>query len=215
VVGSSTRVADVAYQKRVLALAGILQAVHLVISIARTGLVSQDSMEGSLRSVFVVNPDSISSVYGGTSAVRVGLRLAAAVVDRIDLTEHGELIRYCLAVMALERSLAKRPAMLRELGAGIARVDEQRHLDAAGTDLTDDTIAALAGVYEATLSTIEPRIKILGRPDYLQNQINKRRIRSLLLAAMRSAVLWHQVGGRRWQLLLARRQMAEALKNLK
>ena len=65
---------QVDYQKRVLALAGMVQAVHLIGSIANTGMASQDSVDNSLRSIFVTNPDSISEVYSGTKGVRLGLR---------------------------------------------------------------------------------------------------------------------------------------------
>jgi high frequency lysogenization protein len=36
-------------------------------------------------------------------------------------------------------------------------------------------------------------------------------IRALLLAAVRSALLWRQLGGSQWQFLLARRAMVEAI----
>ncbi|MFB0933325.1 MAG: DUF489 family protein, partial [Pseudomonadales bacterium] len=39
-------------------------------------------------------------------------------------------------------------------------------------------------------------------------------IRALLLSGVRSAVLWHQLGGRRWQLLLQREGLKKSIKNL-
>jgi len=56
---------------------------------------------------------------------------------------------------------------------------------------------------------IEPRIVVNGRPLYLQNSSIVHQIRALLLAALRSAWLWRQVGGKRWALLLRRRAIAE------
>ncbi|MEX0941635.1 MAG: high frequency lysogenization protein HflD [Pseudomonadales bacterium] len=203
---------SIVYQRRVLALAGMLQASHLVSSIARTGMASQDAMDSSLRSVFVLNPASISDVYAGTDGVRVGLKLAAEMLTGFDFREHADLLRYTFAVIALERKLATEPRLLRELGARIASVDERRHLNENGNKLLDeDTVAALAEVYESTLSQIEPRIRVSGRQNLLKHAINVNRIRALLLSAVRSAVLWHQVGGRRWQLALARGQMKQAL----
>jgi len=205
----------VAYQKRVIALAGLLQSVHLVSSIARTGLVSQDPMEHSLRSIFVLNPDSISEVFSGTEGVRTGLKLLAEVLGRFDFGAHGDLLRYSLAVIKLERTLATMPGLSREIGARIASIDERRMLRQDGSrGLDEATISALAELYEQTLSRIEPRIRVSGKPNYLQNAHNVDRIRALLLSAVRSAVLWHQVGGRRWQLLLARGQLRHALQYL-
>jgi len=45
--------------------------------------------------------------------------------------------------------------------------------------------------------------------DYLQNEYVSNRIRSLLLAGIRSAVLWHQLGGRRWRLIVYRKRVQE------
>ncbi|XOV88585.1 MAG: high frequency lysogenization protein HflD [Pseudomonadota bacterium] len=197
------------YQKRALALAGIVQAVHLVSSIARTGMVSQDSLEASLRSIFVTNPGSISEVYKGTEGVRLGIKLLGELLGQFDLEQHRDLVRYSLAVMKLERTLSARPALARDLGARIARVDDKGLMEVSA-----DTVSALALVYEDTLSLVEPRIIISGQQRYLQGGQNIERIRALLLAAVRSAVLWHQVGGRRWQLLLARKKLLESLKYL-
>lgn len=197
------------YQKRALALAGIVQAVHLVSSIARTGMVSQDSLEASLRSIFVTNPGSISEVYKGTEGVRLGIKLLGELLSQFDLEQHRDLVRYSLAVMKLERTLSARPALARDLGARIARVDDKGLMEVSA-----DTVSALALVYEDTLSLVEPRIIISGQQRYLQGGQNIERIRALLLAAVRSAVLWHQVGGRRWQLLLARKKLLESLKYL-
>jgi high frequency lysogenization protein len=39
-------------------------------------------------------------------------------------------------------------------------------------------------------------------------------VRSALLASARSAVLWHQLGGRQWQLLIYRKQCAMLARGL-
>ena len=55
---------------------------------------------------------------------------------------------------------------------------------------------------------------VRGEPLHLQNPENVNRIRALLLAAIRSAMLWRQCGGRRLHILLGRKKlwrMADAL----
>ena len=42
---------------------------------------------------------------------------------------------------------------------------------------------------------------------FLQNPRNAERIRALLLAGIRSATLWRQLGGNRWQLFFSRRKI--------
>lgn len=194
------------YEKRVLALAGLVQAVHLVISAAKHGMVAQDSMEKTLAPIFVQNPGSIAEVYAGTRHISVGLNLTQEMLTDFRTEDHGDLIRYCLAVMALERSLSSDPEKLNALGDAIQQVSENRDPEAL-------PVPELAEVYERIISSIEPRIKISGHRGHLQNIANVQRIRALLLSALRSAVLWHQMGGRRWQLLLQRGRYKEAIKN--
>jgi len=206
---------SIAWEKRTLALAGLIQTVHQISNIARSGLLARDSMEASLASVFVQNPASVADVYQGTRSIRTGLGLLGDMLSGFNLAAHGDLLRYMFAVINLERSLVADPAMLRTLGARLANIDEQRMLrqrDQPGID--DITIEQLAELYQETLSGIEPRIKISGSRQQLEIRANINRVRALLLAAVRSAVLWRQVGGRKWHFLISRGNMKEALDHL-
>lgn len=205
----------IVWQRRVIALAGLLQALDQVIAIARNGTPDETVMNQCIDSIFVQDPGSITEVYDGTRGIRQGLMLVDRVLSKMDLDDQGELLRYALAVLKLERSLAGQSAVLNTLGAGISRIARQRQLrDAADQTADSATIEALAELYQETLSRTAPRIKVSGKRDYLQNSTNTMRIRALLLAAVRAAVLWHQVGGRRWHLLLSRRKLVAGLQDL-
>jgi high frequency lysogenization protein len=54
----------------------------------------------------------------------------------------------------------------------------------------------------------------MGDHNYLQQTRIASQIRALLLSAIRSAMLWRQVGGNRWQLLLQRKALAAQVDNL-
>jgi len=75
-------------------------------------------------------------------------------------------------------------------------------------------VANLAGLYQETLSTFKFRIQVGGDPRLLQNTENAAKIRALLLAGIRAAMLWRQVGGRRWHLLFFRSRLRPSLKKL-
>ena len=70
---------------------------------------------------------------------------------------------------------------------------------------------ALGTLYADTISQLRPRIMVQGNPHYLGQAGVVSEIRALLLAAVRSALLWRQVGGSQWQFLLGRRAMLEAV----
>lgn len=193
------------FEKRVLPLAGLIQAIHLVVGAAKHGMVSQDSLDKTLAPIFVQNPNSISEVYAGTRHITLGLNILKELLTDFRAEDHGDLVRYSLAVIGLERSLAAAPEKLAALGSEIERLGTLH--ESSG----EMPVKELAEVYEQIIGTIEPRIRISGNRGHLQNVANIERIRALLMAALRSAVLWHQVGGRRWQLLLQRGRYKAAL----
>jgi high frequency lysogenization protein len=57
-------------------------------------------------------------------------------------------------------------------------------------------------------------VMVSGNPQQLQQSNVVEKVRTNLLAAVRSAVLWRQVGGRQWQLLLYRRQCSMLARGL-
>ncbi|MFZ1391065.1 MAG: DUF489 family protein, partial [Dokdonella sp.] len=65
-----------------------------------------------------------------------------------------------------------------------------------------------------TLSTLRPRIVVHGHPAPLSDPRRVEQIRSLLFAGVRAAVLWRQVGGSQWRLLLRRSEYAMLARGL-
>ena len=192
--------------ERALALAGLIQSCYLVSGIARSGLVGEDSMSGSLDSIFVTNPDETLDVYRNGNGVRTGLRLIYEIIGDLQFSEYRETIRYIGAVLGLEQKLRQKPELMRALGAGISSIQEHRSLQELNVT-NEEVIDRLSALYEQTAGTIEPRIRVLGQQKHLQNRSNTGRIRALLLAGLRSAVLWRQLGGGMMQILFGRRRL--------
>jgi high frequency lysogenization protein len=184
-------------ESRVLALAGVFQALSLVRDLAREGDCDSEALEASLASVFKLESDSASDVFGGNQGVRRGLRVLVEQVEGND--RDLPLFHMLINVMKLERSLARHPMLNQRLGEGLAGMQRQlQHFP-----VTHPTILArLADLYCANLSGLKPRITVVGNPLYLQQPAKAQRVRALLLAAIRAAVLWRQLGGRRRHLLL-------------
>ena len=179
-----------------LALAGVFQAVSLVRDLARTGECDGEAMEASLASVFKLESDSAADVFGGNAGVRRGLRVLIEQVEGGD--RDLPLFHMLVNVLKLERSLSRNAEINRRLGEALEGMQRQlQHFP-----VTHPTIVArLADIYSAPLSSLKPRITVVGNPLYLQQPAQAQRVRALLLAATRAAVLWHQLGGRRRHLL--------------
>ena len=74
-----------------------------------------------------------------------------------------------------------------------------------------DVLSALGGLYADTISHLRPRVMVQGNPHYLGQPGVVAEIRAILLAAVRSAVLWRQLGGSMWDFVFSRRQMLDAV----
>jgi high frequency lysogenization protein len=192
-------------QDRVTALAGIYQAVACVMRIARTGSADAAAMEPCIHSLFQVDAPTVSAVYGPPGAVANGARqIIAQLTGKPE--RNLELTRYVVNLLKLERSLSRRPDLLDRIGQGIEAAAQKREHFAL---LHPNLLAHFAELYSDTLSQLQPRILVRGEPLHLQNPDNQNRIRALLLAAVRSAMLWRQVGGTRLQLLLGHKRLLQ------
>ena len=196
-------------EERVLALAGLFQACVLAQELANEGRCDETAMEAGVASVFRIDAPSVVGVFGNISNLRLGLR---HLIAQLDGNERDMAItRMAVTVMRLERSLAARPELLTTLQQGI--VAAQRQVEHFGQDSAQVT-GRLAELYSSTLSTLKPRVMVSGNPLQLQQPAVVEKVRANLLAAVRSAVLWRQVGGRQWQLLLYRRRCSMLARGL-
>lgn len=196
-------------EERVLALAGLFQATSLAQQLANEGRCDESAMEASVVSVFRIDAPSVVGVYGSVSAVRLGLR---TLITQLDEGERDmSVTRMAVTVMRLERSLARHRDVLEQLQQGILAT--KRQVDHFGQD-SQQVASRLAGIYASTLSNLKPRVLVSGNPQLLQQPALVSRVRTSLLAAVRSAVLWRQVGGRQWQLILNRRQCSMLARGL-
>lgn len=198
-------------QNRALALAGVLQATWLVDRIARTGAVDSASFNATIHSLFEFDPESPEAVYGGAQNLQLGLRLLRETLSGSPPAEQHPAIRYALGALHLQKQLAKRPDMQATIRSRLQHTAKK--LDHFSQDINDIS-SSIAAVYQDTISHFRYRVQVNGSLQQLQNNNNADRIRALLLAAIRSAMLWRQLGGRRWQLLLHRKALAQAAQQL-
>ena len=199
-----SRTASNPFPDRVLALAGLVQALAQVRRIAEHGHSDHAATRTVLDSVFRLDAPSAEAVYGRTGELAPGLRLLRDYFDKQQRDE--ALLRLALSVMQLERRFAAEHGMARAVGAGIAGIAPR----AAADSTHPDVLNALGGLYAETLSQLRPKVMVQGNPHYLAQPAVVAEIRALLLSAVRSAVLWRQMGGSNWDLLFSRKAMREA-----
>lgn len=201
------------YYDITLAMAGVCQAAQLVQQLAHQGHCDSQALKISLSSLLDLNPPSTLAVYGNDEAnLRLGLETLMSVLHSGSRQGMGaELTRYTLSLMMLERKLSNSKTALNELGQRIGQLDRQlAHYELESPTL----IGAMASIYVDIISALGPRIQVTGSPAVLQNPQIQSKVRAALLAGMRSAVLWHQVGGGRLQLMFSRARLIGEAKTM-
>ncbi|MBK8972990.1 MAG: high frequency lysogenization protein HflD [Hahellaceae bacterium] len=199
------------FEDQVMALAGVFQSVLIVDQIAKQGTVPETAYECSLQSLLRNDVQNVAEVYGGRHGLQLGLKLVCSILDKKQDRRQMDPVRYALTLLYLEGKLRRRHDLNEVIRQRLGQIEKQ----AAHFDLLHPTvIKAFAGLYTDTLSTLPQRIQVTGEPRHLQVQENADRIRAVLLAGIRSAVLWHQTGGRRWKLIFYRKQTLEAARHL-
>lgn len=196
-------------KEQLVALGAVFEAATLVDRIARTGQVSNVALGCMLGSLLVREEKPALEIYGGDDLnLRDGYRALVGALERDTSSLQREPLRYALAMIGLERQLDKRSDLLQVIGSRLNQIQQQ--VDHFG--LThENVIASFGGLYQDTLSTFRQRIQVQGDMRHLQQSDNAAKIRALLLAGIRSARLWRQLGGHRWQMVFSRRKLLDAL----
>lgn len=209
-------------QDKVMAFAAITQAGKLVTQLAAEPEHSEVALRASARSLLDIDPKNMDQIFDGTHGVALGLKTTNSIFQGrgAPLLNAKELIRYMMSMDQLaDRLDHSRPTQaviergLSEIGVSFISLLE-KDADQADQSEYDDFYAHLGTLYQKTLSQLSPQIIVRGAQGHLQNEKSIANVRTALFAGVRAAYLWHQQGGRRWQLLFARKGYANIARQL-
>ncbi|MDP4537805.1 high frequency lysogenization protein HflD [Alkalimonas collagenimarina] len=192
-----------------MALAAICQALTLVKAVAKTTDVDQHELDTILSSVAILEAETPEDIYGGSlTTLQTGYKVLLQQLGD-NPNKDVEVTRYAVAVLALEKRLSKSGSNMAALGKRLQQLARQlEHFS-----ISDDTmLASLADIYIECISTLGTRIQVAGQPELLKQTHVQHKVRALLLAAVRAAVLWRQAGGSRLHLLFKRKQLVHEAK---
>lgn len=213
--------------EQAIAIAAMFQAASLVDQIATKGMISQSSFEVSINSLFALNPENTEQIFGGqrflTSNLGLGFNAVIDTLEKNRKNNSANITNYVLSMIMLQQKLAKNDQMLSLMAKRLQEISDKndRFYSFDKTDDTEETnythpniVAGLDGLYQDTISTFSFRIKVQGDPRHLQNKENAAKVRALLLAGIRAAILWRQVGGKRWQLLFFKSRIKHSVEKI-
>jgi high frequency lysogenization protein len=196
-------------RNRTLALSALFLCIDGVIQLAHKGQCPSEQLSTCIGSLVHSEADSIEEIYGGLENLKKGLgslmyNLGGKQAEAANRPKDMESTRYSINVLHLQRKLMQNKDIYDELMQGIVSAQEKQGF----FELTHpNIIASLAKTYSDTIGKLGPRIMVKGNQTHLGNPDTASKIRALLLAAIRAALLWEQAEGGRWKLLFERSKM--------
>jgi len=196
---------------RTLALAGLFQAARLVQQLAREGRSDTSAFVASIQALTMIDAPTTEAVYGGVRGVTLGLDLLRDKLGGVTDAGDVEIAKYVISMIHLESQLRRHLEMQDAIRRGVEAIQSQMKFFEAGMNgeaVHPRLVEKLAELYTQTISTLTPRIMVNGEHGHLSNPQIAAKVRATLFAGIRSAFLWRQLGGRRWQLLFSRKKIA-------
>lgn len=187
-----------------LALAGVFQASELVRQAACHGTWSGYAATSSLNSLFKLEAGSIEEIFGSKQRMRLGAETLMAVLQGDN--HYADTLRYSVGLLQLQRKFSRSGKLQDEVGDNLAKISDGGQ-DLEQHEREDGQAHEIAQLYARTISQMSPRIVVSGKPQYLQNERTTDWIRTLLMAGIRSATLWQQMGGGRFELMFGRKNI--------
>ncbi len=194
-----------------LALAGIFQSAILVEQLAYRGEINQAAFDCCIDSLFTFEADSTLDIFGNEAGLNRGFQALTEYLGGRGNSSGKNLAYYIMSMMKLSTSLLKNRTLSNSLQSQLQTI-QQQSIDFSMSRIS--LVSKIDGLYQKTISNLHPRIIVKGEQTYLTNPDNAAKIRALLFAGIRAAVLWQQLGGSKWKLLLSRKKYVDSAKRL-
>lgn len=201
-------------REQAIALSGLWQAANLVYDIAHGELDQQQQkrFDCSSRSILVMHAEESEQVFGSIDNLRFSILGLYSFFKRSH-KGRPRVMLYMLQLIRLQQIMSRDREMSQYIGKEIHRLSKQRQLFEEQQPML---IENYARIYSETFGSMnmKSRIKVSGVAEILQKSKVQSSVRAMLLAAIRSVMLWKQMGGNRFQLIFKRQQIEESLAKL-
>lgn len=187
-----------------ISLGAIYQACNEIKKIAWQGEINNNIIEPLINSVYQTTSEEIEDVFISIKRLNSGLDFLRRQLVGDAFSKDGEVSRYFEAIGILVKNMNKKDDVLNKL-----RTELTKQSMPINEDNLDQHALFLSELYLSTISTVEPRIIVNGDNKYLTDKKNAAMIRSLLLCAIRSYILWQQSGGSKFRIFIFKKKIAE------
>ena len=187
-----------------ISLGAIYQACNEIKKIAWQGEININTIEPLINSVYQITSENIDDIYINIKRLNTGLDFLRRQLVGDAFSRDAEVIRYFEALGILIKNMNKKEDIFNKL-----RQQLTQQTMAVEKGNLDDHALFLSNLYLNTVSKVEPRIIVNGDNKYLTDSKNAAMIRSLLLCAIRSYILWQQSGGSKFRIFIFKKKIAK------
>ena len=187
-----------------ISLGAIYQACNEIKKIAWQGEININIIEPLINSVYQITSENIDDIYISVKRLNTGLDFLRRQLVGDAFSRDAEVTRYFEAIGILIKNMNKKQDVFNKLRKQITEQNME-----VQEDNLDDHALFLSNLYLNTVSKVEPRIIVNGDNKYLTDKKNAAMIRSLLLCAIRSYVLWQQSGGSKFRIFIFKKKIAQ------
>jgi high frequency lysogenization protein len=136
--------------------------------------------------------------------MRLGVETMLAVLQGD--SRHADSLRYAVGLLQIEKKFRRSGKLQEQVGKRLHDVSGEG-VNLEQHEREDLQAHDISGLYSDTISKLSPRIVVNGKPNYLKNDRTIDWVRTLLMAGLRSATLWNQLGGGRFELMFGRKKI--------
>jgi high frequency lysogenization protein len=198
------------YDNITIALAGIVQAISLARELAQTGKMNENAFHASVQSIFATHPENVAHVYGDLIHLELGLDQLAQLFSPKSVNSRS-MIRQILSIIRFQKKISRSSKAIDMLTQRVQQAKKQaEYFSMTHTNV----LANLGDTYFNLINIFHFRFFIMGNQRFLSIRENIDRIRTLLLAAIRAAVLWRQSGGSHLQLIFSSKQIKASIEKI-
>ncbi len=199
------------FHDQTIALSSMFQSATLISKLAKGEAINQAAFDCSLDSLFTLDAKSINDIYGYGDGLVIGLKNMLSYLSGITQSPDKLIAYYVLSLLKVQSRLINDQKMVEKVQQGLKNIDQQ----VADFDLPSSSrILKVDGLYQDTISHIKPRIMVQGDQTHLSNNETTAKVRVLLFAGIRAAVLWQQRGGSRLKLLFLRKKYIHKVESI-
>ncbi|MUH71845.1 high frequency lysogenization protein HflD [Psychrosphaera haliotis] len=194
-------------RNQTIAMAALCEAALLIQQVSKGQAFDSQALATLVGGIMNTAPENVDQVYPNLASLKQGSYLLVHQLSGQATSKDVEVTRYLAGMMSLSKKLLNNQTALTGLSTSLKEVERRlEHFD-----ITDASIIGnFADIYSKNISPIGQKIKVIGTPQNLKQPIIQNQVRALLLAGVRAAVLWRQMGGKRRQFIFSRNKILKS-----